>query len=569
MKTFATPLVCASLLLCATAAYAQQENVPVSNPVYNFLKRMEVKGVIERYHDVVLPLSRAEVARFLVAVEEKNDRLSDAERAWLSDFFAEFRFEIDGTTGNFHRLIASEESTFGAAAGEIFCSREKYLYFHTDSTISIFANVLLDVDARLISGDALGSEHTEYLQVGGRARGSIYGHLGYYVQWTNAQFWGSRELLYRDPVISQSHALQVGNAQNFDIAESYLRYGTDVVSLQVGRERLLWGTGYDQKMTLSDNVRPYDFVRFDAKFKSLKYTFLHAWLVGTRGQVVFTVPSDTSARFTEDVAADKYFVAHRLEFSLPGLFDFGFQEMLIYSNRSPDLAYLNPLTIIESSQRSRGERDNAYWAFDVQLHFIPQIEVSASITFDDINLPIIFSDKWNAMYAWQAGMFYADMFGIANTSLMLEYTRIEPYIYSHARSREDNYTSLDRNLGPRIGPNADSWFIRIDYLPSQNLTFSLRTSFDRKGENIRDAGGQVIKNVGSDVFLPHRGGDPETKVWLDGILYKSRTVDFRVTWEIVHQIWLEGRGLFESVENAAVGSLDKNATAVFHVRAEF
>jgi len=553
----------------AASAMGQQENVPVSNRVYGFLKRMEVKRMIERYHDAVLPLSRAEVAKFLVAVDEKKELLSDAERGWLSDFLAEFRHDIDGSTEGFHRLIASEEDDFGEALRETLSSREKFLYYHTDSTLSFFMNGLLDFDARMISGDALGSEHTEYIQAGGRVRGTVFGHLGYYMQWTNASFWGSRELLYRDPIISQSHALYITDINNFDFAESYVRYGTDVVSAQVGRERVLWGTGYDQKMTLSDNVRSYDFIRFDAQYKSLKYTFLHAWLVGTRGQVVFSVPADTSARFVEEVAADKYFVAHRLEFSLPGWFDIGLQEMLIYSNRSPDLAYLNPLVILESSQRSRGERDNAYWALDVQLHFIPSIELSGSITFDDINIPIMFSDQWNAMYAWQAGMFYADMFGLSNTSLMLEYTRIEPYIYSHARSRDDNYTSVDRILGPRIGPNADSWLIRVDYLPLKNLTLSFRSIFDRKGENIYDAGGQVTKNVGADVFLPHRSTDPETKIWLDGKLMKSQTFDFRVSWEIVNQIWLDGRYLFESVENVATGVLNNNNTVMVHVRTEF
>jgi hypothetical protein len=557
------------LLLCAVAAFAQQENVPISSPVYNFLKRMEVKGVIERYHDAVLPLSRSDVAEFLTKADENKNLLSAGERGWLDDFLAEFRYDISGKTERFHRLIDHEQKSFEAAAAETFSNREKFLYFHSDSSLSFFANLLLDVDARMINGDALGKEHTEYLQFGGRFRGTILDHLGYYAQWTNAAFWGSRELLYRDPVISQIHALGVGNVQNFDIAESYLRYGTDVVSLQVGRERLLWGTGYDQKMTLSDNVRPYDFVRFDARYKSIKYSFVHAWLVGTPGLVTFTVAADTSARFGEEVAADKFYVAHRVEFALSGLFDLGFQEMLIYSNRSPDLAYLNPFAIIESSQRSRGERDNAYWAFDIQLHFIPNIEVSASIAFDDINVPIMFSDKWNAMHAWQLGLFYADPFGIPNTSLMAEYTRIEPYMFTHARSRDDNYTSLGRNLGPRIGPNADSWFFRADYLPLHNLSFSARASFDRKGENTYDANGQVVKNVGSSELLPHRGVDPETKIFLDGALFKTRTLDFRVSWEIVNQLWLEGRLLNESVKQADTGFSNANNTLLFHLRTEF
>ncbi|MEW6511549.1 MAG: capsule assembly Wzi family protein [Bacteroidota bacterium] len=556
------------LFLLPSLLFSQQENVPATHPVYAFLKRMEVKGVIVRYHDAVLPLARREVAQFLSEIARERERLTDSEQGRLSDFLSEFRYDISGTATGFSRLIDPPEQESGGL-GEIFSNREKFLYYHSDSTLSFFVNGLIDVDARRIGGDALGNRHAEYLQAGGRLRGTVLGHLGYYAQWTNAQFWGSRELLARDPIISQSSALGVGNIQNFDVAESYLRYGTDVVSAQVGRERILWGNGYDQQMTVSDNARPFDFVRFDAQYKALKYTFLHGWLVGTAGRLAFMVPADTSHSFVEEVAADKYLVAHRLELSFPGVLDLGLQEMLIYGNRAPDLAYLNPLTIVESSQRSRGERDNAYWALDVQAHFIPGFELNASIVYDDINVPDLFTSVWSDRYAWQAGMFYADMFGIGNTNLIVEYTRVEPYVYSHARSREGSYTNLDRLLGPRIGPNADSWFFRSDYLPLRNLTFSLRVTFVRKGENVTDVSGYVIKNVGSDPFLPHRETDPRTKKFLDGTLFKSRSIEFRAQWEIVNQIWLEGVALFDSMENALTGARNENRLVTLHLRTEF
>jgi len=569
MRWHAAAAVMMVLVLHSTPAFPQEENVTVANPVYTFLKRMEVKGLIERYHDAVLPLPRREISAFLAVIHAKTDRLSEAERGWLDDFLAEFRYDREGTTGDFHRLIGSEDETFGAAIGETFSQREKFLYYHADSTLSLFVNGLLDFDARRSRGDAIGSVHAEFLQAGGRIRGTVLGRLGYYAQWTNAQFWGSKELLERDPLIAQSHALRVGNIQNFDVAESYLRYGNEVIGVQVGRERVLWGNGYDQKITLSDNVRPFDFIRFDAQYRALKYTFLHGWLIGTPGTVTFTVPADTTARFNEDVANDKYFVAHRLELSFAGLLDLGLQEMLIYSNRSPDLAYLNPLTIIESSQRSRGERDNAYWELDLQFHFIPDIEIHGSIMYDDINVPDLFTSIWSDRYGWQVGMFYADMFGIANTSLMVEYTRIEPYVYSHTRSRDGSYTSLDRILGPRIGPNADSWFFRADYLPLRNLSFSFRVNLDRKGENVRDANGGVLKNVGSDPFLPHRETDPTGKKWMDGTVVRSRLVDIRGSWEIVNQFWLEGRLLFDSAEDAVTGAKNENTTIGLKLRTEF
>ena len=557
-----------ALFLCGIC-YAQEENVPVANPVYGFLKRMEVKGMIERYHDAVLPLARKEIGRFLDSVEVKQDRLSEAEKGWLRDFVSEFQYDMTGSTEGFHRLVDSESPDFLSSVGGIFSDREKYFYYYADSSVSFFVNGLVDFEERRSDGDALSRVNAEFFQAGGRVHGTVLHHLGYYAQWTNAKFWGSRELLERDPIISQSHALTVTNIQNFDFAESYLRYGNDIVSAEVGRERILWGNGYDQQMTISDNPRPFDFIRFDAQYKSLKYTFLHAWLIGTPGTVPFVVPADTAGKYTEDVAADKYFVGHRLEFSFPGVLDLGLQEMLIYSNRSPDLAYLNPFTIIESSQRSRGERDNAFWQLDLQLHMIRDLEIHADIVYDDINVPDLFTSAWNDRYAWQLGMFYADMFGVQNTNLMLEYTRVEPYVYAHPRSRDDSYTNLDRLLGPRIGPNADSWFFRTDYLPARNLQFSFRVIFGRKGENILDANGQVIKNVGSDPFVPHSDKDPVRKKWLDGTLIRNRNLELRATWEVVNQIWLEGRYWLDYTENTVTGARNENHTVTLHLRTEF
>ena len=545
--------------------FGQAENVPVAHPVYQFLKRMEVKGLIERYHDAVLPISRHEVADFLVAVSLKKGELSRAERGYLTDFLSEFHFDITGNTGTFYSLIDS-----GEPLGEEFSNREKFIYSYTDSTVNLFSNLLFDVDARRIRGDALGKEHSEFVQFGARLRGTILGKLGYFVQATNAQFWGSRELLLRDPELSQSHALKtVFDAQNFDFSEGYARYDASVVSVQVGRERILWGNGYDQKMTVSEFPRVFDFIRADARYKSLKYIFMHGWLLGRSSAVTFTLPSDTSAMFSEPVIADKYIAVHRLELSFPTLFDIGLQEMYIYSNRSVDLAYLNPFVLFESVQRSRGERDNGLWAFDIKTHFIRDVQFQLTMLYDDIHVPYLFSKKWFDKYAFQAGMFYVDPFAIPNTSLMIEYTRVEPYVFGHDRSRDNSYTSQDIVLGPYIGPNADSWFFRMDYLPLRNLSLSMRVTFERKGMNVVDPTGKLIKNVGSDPLQPHRDSDPQEKQFLDGILYKTRRLQFLGTYEFINQMWLDGRLDVESIENTVSGARMENATVEMRLRMEF
>jgi hypothetical protein len=562
-------IITSLLIVLVSPLPGQVENVPINHPVYIFLKRMEVKGIIERYHDAILPISRREVGKFLKDIQQQSLRLSESETGYLTDFLSEFQFDIDGTTKGFSSLIDSPEPSSGAPPGGLLSNREKYLYLYSDSSLSFFVNGLLTFDARRIRGDALGSEHTEFIQFGGRIRGTMYDRLGYYLQGTNAQFWGSRELLERDRIISQTHALYTTDAQNFDMSEGYVRYDGGIVSAQLGTERVLWGNGYDQQMVLSDNVRPFPFVRADAQYKALKYTFLHGWLLGTRSGLVFTLPSDTSAKFLEPLTADKYFVGHRIEFSFPRLFDVGFQEMLIYSNRSPDLAYLNPLIVIESAQRARDERDNTFWVFDMQTHFLPGAEFTGTLLFDDLHFGEFFKPRWYNRYGYQLGAMFTDLPGVPNTNLMIEWTRIEPYVFAHDRSRDDNYSSGGSILGPRIGPNSDSWFVRADYLPARNLFLSLRVTLERHGANIVDASGHLLKNVGGDFLQPHRPDDPTDRIFLDGILMKTRRLQALATYEIVNQMWLEGWYEFESIKNETDGSLDENQTFGIRLRTEF
>lgn len=549
-------------------ALAQAENVPVGHPVYDFLKRMEVRGEIERYHDAVMPLSRKEVAEFLVHLKSHSEEFTSAEHGYLEDFLSEFQFDISGSMDGFHRLVDSNEPSFGESLGQVFSNREKYLYSYADTNLSFFVNGILNGDVRRISGDALGKEHSEFFQIGGRIRGTIFGKLGYYLQGTNAQFWGSRELLQRDRFINQTTTIRVGDAQNFDMSEGYMRYDAGIVSAEVGTERLLWGAGYDQHMVVSDNVRPFPFIRMDAQYKSLKYSFIHGWLLGTTGQVVFSLPSDTSSHFVEPTNADKYIAAHRLEFSFPGLFDIGGQEMVIYSNRSVDLGYLTPLIVLESAQRARGERDNTLWAFDIQTHFLRGLELTATLLMDDIRFGEFFKNRYYNKNAYQLGFFLTDPLFIPNADLMVQWTRVEPYTFAHDRSRDNSYSSLGMLLGPDIGPNAEAWFIRTMVFPLRNLKLSLSVTLVRKGENFVDGTGKFV-NVGGDFLQPHRPLDPLERNFLDGILVKTRKVDFLATYEIRNQIWLDAWYQYVSIKVVNSGVSGINNTYGGRIRMEF
>lgn len=547
---------------------AQVENVPVGNPVYRFLDMMETRGLVGRYFDAVKPLARREVAMFLEEVREHESRLSETEQEFLEEYRREFQFDLDRSPAAYRSMMDPPDSTRFSLSRSLFAPGEKFIVGTSDSSHSLFVNGLVTGDARGISGDALGNESAQYVQFGIRFRGTLFNHLGYYLEGTNAQFWGSRELLQRDPVISQTHTIYVTDTQNFDFTEGYLKYGGEIASVQLGRERLLWGTGFDQPIVASDNVRVYDFIRVQARYEWFQYTFVHAWLLGERSSLSFTVPGDTTT-YTEPTNADKYFAAHRFEVSFPGVLDVGFQEMVIYSNRSPDLAYLNPLIVIESAQRSRGERDNVYWAFDLETRFLDGMRLSGTILFDDLHLDELFSPRWYNRYAYQGGISLADPLFLPNLYLDVEYTRVEPYVFSHNRSRESTYSSLGSLLGPRIGPNAESWAFRLDWLPVNRLMVSATFAVERSGENVYDSAGNLVKNVGGDYRQPHRPVDPVDRIFLDGNRVNGTVIQSFISWEAVHQIWIEGSYLFEDWDRVHEGITDQNHTWELKARLQF
>lgn len=535
------------MLLCLTvalpaSAFSQAENVPAHDPVMSFLKTMEVKGILRSYDDVVLPISRASVARYLTIIDASRDRLSGVERERLDDLLSEYQYEIAGSVARFDALLSASGDRIDSVGTGIRPGRERVAVLHADSVVTLFANALVSLDTRHVSGDVQGVLGTHYLEVGLRARGTLLGRLGYSFRMTNAQFWGSRDLLYLDERIAQSHALGVGNIQNFDFAEGSVRYDAGFLSAQIGRDRVLWGNSvFGEKMVLSDHPRAFDHLRADLSYGVFRYTFLHAWILGSESRVFFMIGSDSSTAHSEPVIADKYFAAHRFGLSFPGVIDIGFQEMVVYSNRSVDLAYLTPLSLIESTQRSRGERDNVMWVFDLKTRFIPNIQLTGTILYDDINVPDMFSDLWTDRYAWQVGAQWADPFTIPNTCLLVEYTRVEPYVFSHGRSRDNNFTSLGRILGPAVGPNGDAWQFGVSVVPRWNLSISGSVLLGRHGLNhVNPWTGELDKNFGADPLIPHRNEDPERKVFLAGTLQKTMRLDLSVRWEPMNGVWWEG-----------------------------
>ncbi|MBP1647603.1 MAG: hypothetical protein H6Q30_1048, partial [Bacteroidetes bacterium] len=325
------------LWLAATAsAAAQRELVPVTNPVYQFLFRQELRGTVDGFHWGMLPMSRRDIADFLDSLQLRaraGDQLPAADEAWLRDLRVEFSYDIGHTLDTSSALIPDFRFS-----GIFDDTRQKYLYAYSDSTASVFIDGFAGWSYRIGNNQTPEPHFASLGEIGIRVRGTLFDRLGYFVQASNGVlFSGSKEFALLDPRL-QANA-QFNRGENFfDFTTGYLRYDADWLAVTFGREQLLWGMGHQDRAVISWNTVPFDFAKIDLRSNSVHYSFLHGSLVG----------ADTSGK----TLASKYIAAHRFEFNAGSRVRIGLNEAILYSNQPISFTMLNPLIFLTSAELS-------------------------------------------------------------------------------------------------------------------------------------------------------------------------------------------------------------------------
>ncbi len=507
MKLFLLHLILIFHIL-SCLSFAQVENVPLEHPVYTFLKEMKVKGIIPYINEDLPNLSRFEVKNHLELINKNINELSSTEikllKRYCEDFFE--GLSADTTTYFFH-----PQKNFSTSLSEVFSNKVKYLYaFKNDD-----ANFYVDLLGHFYYGQTFKPKinNSSLFDVGFNFRGTVFNHLGYNLSILKGGASGKREvaeLIEPRVLYSFKWIENTENISNYDFTTGYIKYHTQPtegmnLSLQVGREHKTAGYGYSSKLVLSGDNPPLDFIQFNFDYGILNLTSIHASTVGD-----FSM--NRSNRFT------KYWAYHRFKLKFENLFDIGFGESILYSNRGIEIAYLTPIGFYKFIEHSTLDRDNANFFLDFQTGFIKNFELQATFFLDeDILSNLQELDKYTNKTAYQLGAFWYRPFSIDDLSLILEYTRIRPFVYTHFDSM-NVYTAFGKNLGHKIGPNSDELYTRLSYNFNDWIRLNLFYAHVRRGENIYDEDGNLAKNVGGDIYLSH-GASPDSKTakFLDGI----------------------------------------------------
>lgn len=521
------------LILITKTSVSQVELVPLSNPLYDYLDRMFTNKIITEYSTSMAPISRREAGKLLLEIDTKRKKISKTDKALLDYYKVEFEYDMYGTTKNSSSFFSKQ------GVGELFSNKkQKYLYHTNDSNVSFFWDALGEVRYMGLDGDSSGKPHVLLGQIGTRIRGTLFNSVGYYLRLSNGVRLGGTtddafKTAFLDPILLSTRKYRSEGSKTFDTYEGYLRYAPekDWIGLTIGRDALSFGTGYIDKLFLSNkNSAPFDFLKLDLKYKKIKYSFFHSSIVGN---------DSSSAQLSS-----KYLVFHRLELGpfFNNSFKIGFNEMVVYSNIPINFAFINPISFLTSADMNTElpgkNSNNTLLGLDFQVFPVKNFSFQASLLIDDLNFETLGNDSAKGndnKFAIQGGLNWQNFATVPNLNFAYEYTRIDPFVYAH-REINNSYSNWGLPIGHGLNPNSDEHAFRLAYDFGSRIKVAVTYKMQRSGENYIDSLGNFV-NVGSSI-LNGKGDFVRANEFLSGIRLNRNIIMAELSLEPIKQYYI-------------------------------
>jgi len=180
----------------------------------------------------------------------------------------------------------------------------------------------------------------------------------------------------------------------------------------------------------------------------------------------------------------KYMHAHRLNFNISDNLSFGLTETMVYGaspeeRRSTEVIYLAPFVPYVFAESYGGDRDNKAMSMDFSWKLFKKYEIYGELFIDDLDNITSFFDEswWGNKWAVSLGLAIdSAKIGTFNWDYNFEYTRIEPWVYTHHKGLGNDYSHFGNSLGSDLGPNSREIYNRLGVSHKDFLKLDLSVS---------------------------------------------------------------------------------------------
>jgi hypothetical protein len=439
---------------------AQVVYVPVNNEIYDYLQRMSIRSLANYFEDVK-PFTRKDAARYLLEIRRNDSLLTTAERDEYEYYAREFSIEVNGLA----RDTVSESRW--------------HLFSYQDSVFTLQLDPIL--------GFTLGGNYRHRYN-GVNLEGSIGDHFGFSFDVTDHLESGTAaDRLKLGSPETGINIITSPSINSFEYSEANATIGAEYAWFRasIGKDHLEWGNGAHGKLILSEKAPSFPLIRIDIHpVRWLRFSYIHAWL---QSDIVDSTRTYQTmlANTPRTIYREKYLAAHLISLVPTERLNISFGESIVYSDGSPQLMFLIPINFFRAADHyltrtGMGDGNNSQFFGNITYYALRHASFYGTLFIDEINTDEIFNNaKARNQLGYTVGTRIVDP-GVPNLSVILEYTRILPWVYSNFVQTQ-TYESTSYLLGHYIGQNSDQMYLQSKYALTGTLSVELFYNYVRHG----------------------------------------------------------------------------------------
>lgn len=510
------------LLAFGSTGLPQVVYEPLYHDVYNFLRRLSQKGVIE-FNDLIRPLPRKYIAEKLLQAKSLTifPRLTLLEREELEFFLKDYYHEL--------RFIHSEQDTSTHLDYFGIDPAGRWRFFS-------YGSQAFKMNAGLILGAEIGSidnsKATHYWN-GLYTYGYVNDVLGFSFDFRDNTEQGTTIDKFKEftPVTGvnerSDRTIPDYSPDKIEYSESkgMIATGWQWGSIAAGKDFMEWGYDNNGLLVLSQKAPSFPFIRLDiSPVEWLYFNYFHGWLSSN-------VIDSTSIYYSEEgdirfLYREKYIASHTLVFRPTMGLDISIGESIIYGDKL-EFLYLIPVTFFRladhylSSQNNSAGGNAQFFASVSSKGHLKNSHLYATLLIDEITLNGLFdSYEERNQIGFAFGGSVTDL-PIDNFTLKLEYSKIYPYVYQHFIPTT-TYESTSYVLGHWMNNNADQVYSSLKYRFIRGLEVAAWFRYIRQGER-------------ND---PEKQYEQPQPPFLSGLRTNYTYFGFQIRYEFLHELFV-------------------------------
>lgn len=507
--TFSKPILC------------QEVNKHISFiSIYDFLDELATIQVIE-LNSVVKPYSRTLIYEKLHEAEGKQALLTFRQQKDLAFFLKDYNKEV-----------IPHKNT----------KRRYDLFYYRDSLFSFTFNPILGYSyAQNENG------HATQRWNGIEMNGTIANRFGFYFSLRDHGFYNvlsTPNYLTPLPGANYKPYQGVSNARtDFDESRGGISYGWKWGSVSLLKDHFTWGNNYHGANIFSGRQPSFSYLSFKLKpAQWFEFNYIHGWLVSQVLDSAKTYGLGSSLRksfYPKFIAANLFTVK-----PAKGLY-VSIGNSIVYSDKYVQPIYLIPFMFFKSGDRtmngagSNALGENSQLFLDVSCRVIPKTHLYGTVFIDEVNVGKVLDSKHQTnLMSFKAGFRVTNL--IKNTALTCEYTRTNPWTYTHPIPTT-TFASNQYNMGHYLGQNAQEVYLGLKLKPLRGLAIELSHTQAIKGP-IREF--QQVNGVNNVAGTPFMGN----------VLWSNQTTALKAYYEIVNDAYLFVEGSYAHVSGLMEGT---------------